>query len=578
MAVPIPILVDHLRPLGKLSYIGQGNRSFSQVERYDPEADPREGIIYVCTAEEYLQFAETIGYSSQDKLNDVPHLNSTSKSSPPETNMQTQRNLSADETSSCSLPDPARTISLLCITITEEEESQVLRTKTKSLQLVWMVDDASNLPLYIKGMQDRLHKILQWQYNMANDMLCGSMYQEILELSEEFFPDPIYITDSHHRLVAHTQNREPADANLELLTEQGYLDIPILLELRDKGYLTDGLVPRLYRHTQGTGISKEDGPSRLVNAIFRVDGSFYLHMFTIKTDGPITPGFLFLFDALAESIGHCVAKDSRQKKVLEGTDNGLRLLVDGQRSISDDLLNHIYASNVDINEPLRLLLVKSKREIALGIYADLLQKVFPESIMETSNNEIVAICNAAQEETFMTGEKWVELDDFCTRNDLDLGISGSFFDLDNTYFGYQQAKMVIDLSSRLQRLGEGSNSFKRISPHFYKHATLCLLLTNDARRDEMLKFLSTNNIIVWNLKGDTAKATDDIVLLYQWLNSNGNINELARLRGVHRNTIYNRLNAIADLLRVDLNEEDMRQYLRLLFNAMTLMGSFDLPC
>lgn len=523
MGIPIAILADYLRTMGDVLYIADSSREFTRVERFAQKEHSRDNVIYVCTPVECAQ-------------------------------------TSLSGTRSSHFP-PA----LLCAIDPGHNSCEDFVRNCESIKIIFRANECNaDLGHIIDCAQNFIGMVLSWQYDMANSMLCGGMYQEMIDLSDLIFADAIYICDSHHRLVACSQSKRHSNKYFAELAKSGRLERKSITELQDDGFLTEGSVPRSYRALSINSGSKQG----FINRVFRVNGAFHLHLFMVRSSQPITQGFTCLFNMLAESIGHCVAKDSQQKAMRNrfGSDFLIPIILrEKQATESDDAC--ALEAGINLEAPLCLYLIRGREEMAPGLYADFLSDMFPLSMVTAIGGKLIMVRNnmiererASQEQNF--------LKEFLEQNSLCAGASSSFFGLKNIYYGFLQAKMALDLLEKIPPSKTAPLSF------FHTKATLCLLHAGEKERDEMLRFLATENAILAKLGGKTPKEKDNILLLFHYLRCDGDIPKLSEYQRVHRNTTYYRLKKIEGSLGMKLEDFGTRRFLELLFDAMMLEGRF----
>ena len=244
-------------------------------------------------------------------------------------------------------------------------------------------------------LQDRLVELTSWKYDMAEAMLSGAMFQEILDMSVDIVPNPIYVTDARYALVASVNTEgEKLPAFRELL-DKGFLGKSTLRRLKQEGYISANAAPRAYQARLIASRKKDELPGEsYVNHVFRVEGSFYLHVVMLCREKPLSPGLRYVFDVLCESLNHCVMKECYQLGGRTRPENDLVLaLVRGEEVDSDILDAYAKSNGVGLQEHFQLIQANNIGKVSMGMLLGMVEEIVPRGLMGQSGGSLYVLAN-----------------------------------------------------------------------------------------------------------------------------------------------------------------------------------------
>ena len=128
---------------------------------------------------------------------------------------------------------------------------------------------------------------------------------------------------------------------------------------------------------------------------------------------------------------------------------------------------------------------------------------------------------------------------------------------------FLQARSALELGSRMQP--------EQLEYHYSRYFVYDLL---DSYRSRIpLETLYTQYLD--QLSAEPGGGASNLHLLYHYVNSERNISATAPKVHMHRNSVIYRLQKIHDLLRMDLDDPDVRLRLQLSFKILELLGRTD---
>lgn len=149
---------------------------------------------------------------------------------------------------------------------------------------------------------------------------------------------------------------------------------------------------------------------------------------------------------------------------------------------------------------------------------------------------------------------------------------------------YNHVRLAIGIGSVAERVSEWSDSYRaaadaaRIArrlradqPLYAADLGIYTLLTHPELRDNLLAL--RDRMIGNLLNHDERQRTDLLQTLEAFFESHGNATQTADRLSVHRNTLFYRMNRIQDILKLDLNQTDVRLAVHLALKIHRLLGN-----
>ena len=425
-----------------------------------------------------------------------------------------------------------------------------------------IVDIVSMLQAYIR-------RINGWKFDMANAMLCGAMYQEVLTLSESIFRNTIIVTDAAHRLVASANSHADTEGLAQKVIENGGFDEGQVTRLTKSGFFRNTLASRMCWWVDDAADSSSAG---FINHTFRVEGEFYLHLaMECNIDVP-TRGLQMLFDCLVDSIGHCVMKEYYHQGV-EGSKASRFISAVEQGDVHEpsSIESTCGLLGIPFEGRFRLFVLEPRNDYSLGYMARVLEKDLELSWLSVHDDEISFVSANPKHWTKQGVAEDAVLKRFAQNYNIRLGASGTYLSFTETRYAYRQAKAVLALPA--SALAETPFD---ACPHallFEDYASFCVLNEADAfAKDEMLRYLIGHNPVKMLVDIDDAGSSCNAKILYYYLMSECDAAEAGKRLYMHRNSVYYRLKKISNLLDIDLSDQATVAYLRFLYILMKLQG------
>jgi len=149
---------------------------------------------------------------------------------------------------------------------------------------------------------------------------------------------------------------------------------------------------------------------------------------------------------------------------------------------------------------------------------------------------------------------------------------------------HQQARLAIGIGSVAERISEWNESYRaaedaaRIArclnaekPLYTADLGIYTLLTRPMLRDDLIAL--RDKMIGNLLNHDERQRTDLLQTLEAFFESHGNATQTADRLSVHRNTLFYRMSRIQDILKLDLNQTDVRLAVHLALKIHRLLGN-----
>ena len=352
MGIPFVVIKEYLSTFGRFGLLASTAQEYNWADKFHPQRSFNSDTLYFCESMD-LSDMETI--VKQGLGTEGEHIT---------------------------------IISVFCLQdgVSDAEEQELMRACEKLCR-----GNCSVLPFFatinpervLYRLQSYLVKLVSWKFDMADAMLSGAMFQEILNMSADILSNPIYVTDSRYTLVASVNNQEENRPVFRELLNKGYLSEETILRLQHQGFITNGMIPRPYQvknavaHLGGNSIKES-----FVNHVFRVEGAFYLHAIMLCDKQALTPGKRYLFEVLAENINHCVMKECYQQGGRYRMESDAVIaLVQGDSFDEKDFKAFADQYGVETDKPLALIQIRGGRSTNMLSLSGALEKMIPRCLM-----------------------------------------------------------------------------------------------------------------------------------------------------------------------------------------------------
>ena len=418
-----------------------------------------------------------------------------------------------------------------------------------------------------KRLQDYIRKLTEWKLTMDNEMLCGGMHQEMLDLSEPIFGNTVIVADCDYNLVAYTQGIAASEGMLRSVIEMGRFDDAAIAHLVEAKLISAGHMPIMGKTQRQTWARL--GPYEVVAHPYFSKNAFSAYLIMVCDGCKPTRGLECLFGIMAEAIGHCVAKDVQQRQRPGSREERfvVSLLEDKQRG-GEQLESSCREHGLPMDARLRVCHFAIGENCSMGFAEKEIRAAVGRCWLSARGNTITAICcdDVVIDDAKLEASRSVHA--VLAENDMYLSISNVYDDVMKTGIAYRQALVASRYRDIEEFAAKKKDAARRRIVQFWRIAPLWAVGQDEFADRILLDSLATDNSITRLLKGDKPNSVSDVVVLYHYLRNNCDARLTSDALYMHRNTVYYRMRRIEEELDIDLSDPEARSYLWFLFVLM----------
>ena len=403
-------------------------------------------------------------------------------------------------------------------------------------------------------LQSYMRDINEWLLEMDHRMLSGGMYQAILEASLPILRNRIIVTDCDYRLLSSVGSGKTGSPLIDGAIERSYFDEASVDRLVDEGFLSAGHVPQSRKFPK-VEERRIDGLPVIDHAFF-TSNTFCCYLMMVCDVRPPSRGQERLLSLLCDAVAHCVAKDwSRSARLSSRLGRFWYALLTGDCPTGDQLFALCTDRDVPMTSTFRVCTFDFDTDVAPRFVSESLQDAFGSHCYAFAKGHrvtVIAYGDWLKTRSFVESEP---LRDLMVKHDMRVGISIAYENIADTSLAYRQALAALEIGP----VGFVINP-ATARPLFFERCALDWVIQADGQeREDQIAFLARNNPVM-RLEGENRGGiVGDRSMLACYLENNCDATATAKELGVHRNTVLNRMRAIAG--RIDFDSGDVRQRL-----------------
>ncbi len=486
----------------------------------------------------------------------------------------------ADGTSdfaSLTVPPPAN----ICFVSENGKQGDIPDSGLQECNIIWAAAQKTE-PLL-----NRIKEILFQEYRRLNkavalfkDVYDSDDIHEILKVGYKLIGNPMFVRDSYFKIWGFTENVHIDDLTWEHITEKGYQ------EFRDyKHFLSYGLLERLHKMKKAIYFDthKVIPENRVEEYKYHVaerahDPSNFMHINRIWTDissGDTSVGHVVVLEAfkkfthtdiqimrlIADALLIVIRKNLQEQKTNQNM---------GQLFISE-LLERKLESPEIIRDRLKFLHWSFSGPMQLAVVSAVGKVLTQSEIIFTRNwfSNLFREVSVTQYEDFIIvifnprlksnrfSEVRERFDGFLEEQELMLGISREFLTLPEMKTAYDQAFIAI-------RSGLKEDENRRV--FFYNDYVLPHIFSTLKANLDLKKICRPEILML--IEYDENNNTRYVEFLKNYLKYVHSPVNLSKALGVHRNTLYYRINKIEELTGVSLSDAKVLFEMYLTFEVL----------
>lgn len=389
----------------------------------------------------------------------------------------------------------------------------------------------------------------------------------LMELSREMFPNcVVLVSDSAYNIIASSFSSAPQNAYINKLLAQGYYDKDSLQMMANQGYFTE---PGKYLRPSISTPPNVCGNTVILKSYY-TNNVFYSFVGCYFLEDEPTLIDYTLFESLTQQIDVFFQLNEFYDRSMPRRQKMLDDLIHADENVSNtyvqDRCRELWIPQYG---DFRLGYIKFDddaytRAAHLAIQLRIWCNVKNYGVFQYNNAIIILFhdwhdYNVSQQLAFQ--DSWTEMMDIIKNNQGHIGISLLFQDIAKLRIAYLQAKHALIIG-------------KKFSPE-----ASVLPYSKYAIYDILWQYRNTiplDSVYVPYLQQLMENAdNNNLVILYHYIRSERNISSTANIVHMHRNSVIYRLQKIKDVLKLDLDDPDVRLWLMISFKILELQGSIE---
>ena len=433
-----------------------------------------------------------------------------------------------------------------------------------TMQNMVLFDTEMGAVQFFMHVQDVFDRYINWCFDMDQCLIKHRSIQDLLTLSENIIGNFITISDSAFSLVAYTQGLTCDDEITNRLIEKGYHDQDAIRRFGMNNLMNywkdaDDI------YVRKTGIVTQ---YPMMSKVIHYNNSYYSHVVMLCNNRPPTDGLRDLFRILIDHLMTCFERQWLANNQMPHIYDSLLLELLESSDLSPDMVN-AKAKNAGLPAKGSFVLVKVSTDENAGI---MLQRLcneissrVPQSRVTLSNDILIAlIIQSGQGKGIQ--ELMELMQEIMDRYNSSCGISDPFTSLMDIKSAGMQAQIALDAKDcgPLKTLAlPGKKQFSRVRSftscypgYVFSENTKDISVITNSSEYRALEKLQEN---------DSKRGTNNLKLLYYYLINERKASETAKLLHMHRNNVIYRISKIEEIIKLDLEDPDVRLRLLLCF-------------
>ena len=416
-------------------------------------------------------------------------------------------------------------------------------------EVIILPDDCSLFEVF-NLLQNIFDSFSAYEIELLKTLESGT-YQDLINVSFQFIGNPIYFMDSSYRIHALTPNTEfPNYPELQHVHQYGFVSFEAIKLLKNSGNF-DAM--RTYKGA--TLYSTEFYPGSSIITNLKIDSIFAGRLIVMNMYKPFSQAALLASNILAEVIEIMLSRDKafqhiHGKDMLDKMFHDLVYGVCLHERLINDRLQYLPGWN---NGFFRVLAIPlgSSYDQTFDYYVSLLNKhIDAYSILY--ENTLIATLHYCDKNNFSNIKAFIF--DFLSDHNLIGGVSNEFSNLSELLDYYNQAVISFELGKNERRLNLYSEYILKNVLSILAHEKTTLLC------HPSVTFLK---------QYDIHNNTELLNTLQAYLENERSLVKTANALYIHRNTLLYRIKKINSLLRLDLDDAELRLHLLLSYKILS---------
>ncbi len=433
-----------------------------------------------------------------------------------------------------------------------------------------LVEEKRSVFWLLDLIQNRVLELAEWEEKMKDVLLRDGGYQDIMDVSEHYLKNALFVLDGAYRLIAYSKTYKSPD--------------PVNISLYENGYHTPDSMHLFYKHNRFEEYFNTPGvvfcpPGRVsrfecMTQWCRHEGTPLVQVIEVFCNSPVSAESKELFELMMTYINICFEREQRNNHAPSSSYSMfLRDLVYGE--LSDIVQIAECAKHVDIpmvsNYDAYRINFPRSGEVLIGRFIQELAAVLPNSKIISKDFEVSTLnLYSAPNIEELSSAQLTRVIPLLEKHGAYIGVSAPFNNL--TAFGHacEQAALSIQYGTQTYRFTPSSESG---SSHMYHYKNILIYHMLQLSSKGSFDFFRSNPYLR-NLNTlanyDREHDTNLLDILYWFLYYERRITETSKKLHMHRNTVNYHIQRITEMLGIDLDDYMTRHLLMSTYHYLEL--------
>ena len=451
-------------------------------------------------------------------------------------------------------PNRKRLKNIICVDGGDSARSLLSATSANVLAL----ETDWNVAAVLNAVQDIFEYYNACAKALMDAVVEGGDLQQLVDVCYNFFNNPVFLFDSPLMILAYAckGKEDELDDLWKAAINQGHTSIDVINDLNERGLLS-----YFYALDHAVFFKYETCRHSIILCNIYLHGKVMACLNVINVSGDLHNGHLHLAEFLASIIASVMKKhiDYRYAQA----DHLERLVLDqlnGNAHDKEEMQRYLSIIGWNMADDYYLLKVVFDEDYtsrnAIEYSATLIKKLFAGCFVFSYKDDLIAIINGTRCRGVLD-ESFAALKQLLGKRGLRGGLSPRFNDFSSIPDQYRLAEAAV-VSGNILNGG--------LHLHFYGNCVTYHIIEMCSQIMNIRSLCHPDAITLHRY--DKRKGTSLLVSLHTYLVNEKSLVGAANILGVHRNTLVHRLERIADMVSVDLDDECTKAHLILSYKIL----------
>lgn len=460
----------------------------------------------------------------------------------------------------------------LYVCISDRYLSEDERDDGELLRNIIIIEESGGVPWLMNLIQSRFLELTEWEKSMEDVLLRGGGYQELLDVSEIFLKNPLFVLDGAYFLLAYSKRYKSPDPINVSLYEKGYHSPEIMQRFYDSKRLAE------YNNSQSIFVANP-GPVTSFESLlkyFHCNEVVQLCVVEVFSNIPRSLESVELFDLLLHYINISFLNE---QNVNQNTNHPYsRFMSDmiyGNLTERSRIIEYAKRTGIPMGgyfDAYRIVF-EDNAKVLTGRFAQELSGYLPASkiVMRGYEISVMNIYPRANVDE-LSAENIQRITPLLTRHCAVCGVSTPFFAFTDLRNACVQASQALSYAGKESRYLPVKSRGERV--YYYQDMMIChmLDLSSGSAFDVFCNnpyFRKVRELIEYDHENDSSLAD----ILYYYLLFERRATEAGKLLHMHRNTVLYHIQRASEITGMDLDDYSTRQGLLMSFHFIGLRNT-----